>query len=262
VVGVAPHSIRAVPLDYLLEVAQYARANGIKVHMHVAEQPAEVQACQGEFGLPPVALLHQHRVLDSDFTAVHVIHVTEDEIAYLATSGASVCACPTTERNLGDGINPADAWLNSGVSVCYGSDSNAQIDLLEDTRELEYHLRLKRLERAILAPNPDHESLAKRLFGSATQSGAESLGGIGGSLDVARSADFFTVDLKDPSIAGADADSLLSHLVFAAGRAAIRDVFVGGESVIRDGHHAREEEIVQRFIAVQRKLWGGIDERF
>ncbi|MGD1092999.1 MAG: formimidoylglutamate deiminase [Bryobacteraceae bacterium] len=255
-VGIAPHSVRAVPLEYLLEATQYARANQLKIHMHVAEQPAEVQACQAEFGLPPVALLHHNQALDSNFTGVHAIHVTEDEIGYLAAAGARVCACPTTERNLGDGINPADRWLQSGVGVCYGSDSNVQIDLLEDARELEYHLRLKRLERAVLAPDLKPESLAESLFASATQVGSESLGGPGGSLEVARPADFFTVDLNDLSTAGADADSLLSHIVFASGRAAIRDVFVGGEPVILEGHHVREDEIVQRFIAVQRRLWG------
>jgi formimidoylglutamate deiminase len=254
-VGVAPHSIRAVPLDYLLEATQYAHANQLKIHMHVAEQPAEVQACQAEFGVPPVALLHRHHVLDSSFTAVHAIHVTEDEIGYLAAAGASVCACPTTERNLGDGISPADRWLESGVGVCYGSDSNAQIDLLEDARELEYHLRLKRFERAVLAPDLKPDSLAESLFEYATQGGSNSLGAHGGSLEVARTADFFTVDLNDLSIAGADADSLLSHIVFASGRGAIRDVFVGGKPVIQAGHHVLEEEIVRRFIAVQRRLW-------
>jgi formimidoylglutamate deiminase len=245
-----------VPLDYLLEATRYARANQMKVHMHVAEQPAELQACLAEFGVTPIALLHDNQVLDSNFTGVHAIHVTEDEIGYLAAAGSKVCACPTTERNLGDGINPADRWLQTGVGVCYGSDSNAQIDLLEDARELEYHLRLKRLERAVLAPNLNPESLAESLFVNATEVGSESLGGPGGTLEIALPADFFTVDLNDLSIAGADAESLLSHIVFASGRVAIRDVFVGGKALILDSHHVREEGIVQRFTAVQRRLWG------
>jgi formimidoylglutamate deiminase len=254
-VGVAPHSIRAVPLDYLLETAKYARANRMKVHMHVAEQPAEVEACLGEFGMPPVALLHHHGVLDSNFTAIHAIHITADEVSYLAGDRAKVCACPTTERNLGDGISPADRWLASGVGFCFGSDSNTQIDVFEDARQLEYHLRLERLERVVLASAADQGSLARRLFAGAAEVGAESLGAPNGSLEPGRPADFFTVDLDDISIAGADAGSLLSNIVFAAERSAIHDVYVDGQPVIQEGRHALEEEIVERFIAVQRKLW-------
>ena len=105
-VGVAPHSVRAVPLPYLLEIIRYARSRNMPIHMHVAEQPAEITACQAEHGLRPVELLSQHGVLADDFTAVHATHTTEEEIHFLAD--ANICVCPTTERNLGDGIAPAD----------------------------------------------------------------------------------------------------------------------------------------------------------
>jgi formimidoylglutamate deiminase len=255
-VGVAPHSIRAVPLPYLLQIAKYADMGGMKVHMHVAEQPAEIEACQAEFNLRPVELLNRHGILGSSFTGVHVIHITEKEIEFLARSGARICACGTTERNLGDGIGPAERWAAAGVGVCYGSDSNVQINLLEDARQLEYHLRLERLERAVLAPNAEPESLASRLFASATQVGADSLGAPGGSLTVGRPADFLSVDLDDLSIAGADSDSLLSHLVFSAERTAIREVYVGGTPKIRESRHSLQEEIVDSFARVQQKLWG------
>jgi formimidoylglutamate deiminase len=255
-VGVAPHSIRAVPLPYLLRVVKYARTGGMKVHMHVAEQPAEIEACQAEFELRPVELLHRHGILDSRFTGVHVIHITEREVGYLAGANAHICACGTTERNLGDGIGPAERWAAAGVEVCYGSDSNVQINLLEDARQLEYHLRLERLERAVLAPDAERESLAARLFRSATQEGADSLGAPGGDLEEGRPADFFSVDLDDLSIAGADPSSLLSHVVFSAERTAIRDVYVNGRPVIQEGRHALQEEIVLKFTEVQRKLWG------
>jgi formimidoylglutamate deiminase len=256
-VGVAPHSVRAVPLDYLLEVVNYARQTGMKVHMHASEQPAEIEACLDEHGLRPLELLDQHGVLDGQFTAVHAIHVTPEEIAALARSQAKVCACPTTERNLGDGIAPAGQWTAAGVGTCLGSDSNVQIDLLEDARELEYHLRLKCLERAVLAPDANQESLATRLLTAATQAGAESLGAPGGSLEPGRAADFFTVDLSHRSIAGADASSLLSNIVFSAEPAAIREVYVGGTQVITDGRHAQEDDIIRRFTAVQHRLWNG-----
>src|SRR6202162_6076598 len=106
-IGIAPHSIRAVPLDYLRELADFARANELPLHMHVAEQPAEVEACVAEYGLRPVQLLHEQGILDSRFTAIHAIHITGDEVGYLPRARARVCACPTTERNLGDGTSPA-----------------------------------------------------------------------------------------------------------------------------------------------------------
>jgi formimidoylglutamate deiminase len=256
-VGLAPHSIRAVPLSYLLAVAEHARQHQLKLHMHVAEQPAEVEASLAEFGLRPIELLHERGLLDSRFTGVHAIHVTEREVEYLAQAQAHICACGTTERNLGDGIGPAERWAAAKVAVCFGSDSNIQIDLMEDARQLEYHLRLERLERTVLtAGGENREDLACRLFKGATQVGAESLGAPGGILEEGLAADFFTIDLDDFSIAGADRDSLLSHIVFSAERTAIRDIYIAGERVIEDGHHPLQEEIVRRFQDVQRRLWG------
>jgi formimidoylglutamate deiminase len=290
--GVAPHSVRAVPLDYLRAVSEYARAQELPVHMHVAEQPAEVEACRAEHGRTPVALLAGEGLLDSRFTAVHAVHVSANEATALARAHAHVCACPTTERNLGDGIVPADLFFNAGARVALGTDSHAQIDLLEDARELEYHLRLSKLSRAVLAPetqgerddaggafegdddeaddvnNDAHEadqnsdqqpsqisSLAARLFDCATAHGASSIGAHSGALEAGRAADFFTVDLDDPSIAGAGADDLLACVVFSLARAAVREVCVGGRLVVEDGRHREQEEIVARFTALQRKLW-------
>jgi len=246
-VGVAPHSLRAVPIQYVREAIAYARTQQMPVHMHVSEQPADVEACLGEYGMRPVELLDHHGLLDSRFTAVHAIHVTGEEISTLSRVGATVCACPTTERNLGDGTVPADRFLNAGVRISLGSDSNVQINLLEDARELEYHLRMVKLERALLAAN--------QLFACATESGAASVGAPGGILGVARPADFFTVALDAPSIAGAGPEWLLSNLVFSAERSAVRDVAVGGKFVIRDGRHPLEGEIVHEFARLQRELW-------
>jgi formimidoylglutamate deiminase len=252
-VGVAPHSVRAVPIDYLRAVAEYARTRGLPLHMHVSEQPAEVEACIAEYGLRPVELLHENGVLDERFTGVHAIHITDEEARMLG--GSTVCACPTSERNLGDGAVPAEKLFEAGARICFGSDSNVQIDLLEDARELEYHLRMNKLERAVLAPDNSREGLARRLFESATESGARSLSAPGGSLQIGGSADFFTVDLNDCSVAGADRESLLGHVVFSMERMAVRDVCVAGELVVRDGRHPLQEEIVREFAEVQRSLW-------
>jgi formimidoylglutamate deiminase len=256
-VGVAPHSVRAVPLAYLKQVVDFAGARGWPVHMHVAEQPAEVSACIEEYGRSPMALLSTEGLLSNRFTAVHAIHVTPKAIQAFAASGAMVCACPTTERNLGDGAVPADLFLEQGVRIALGSDSQAQIDLLEDARQLEYHLRLQRMERAVLAPKDDHSrsALAARLFECATIRGAESIGAPGGMLEAGRPADFFTIDLDHPSIAGAGEDDLLAAIVFGLSRSAIKDVVVAGKQIVSEGRHKDQEEIVSRFARLQKKLW-------
>jgi formimidoylglutamate deiminase len=244
-VGVAPHSVRAVPIDYIRAVAKYAQSRGFPLHMHVSEQPAEVEASIAEYGRRPVELLHDNGVLGERFTAVHAIHITDEEAHMLG--GSTVCACPTSERNLGDGAVPADKLLAAAARICFGSDSNVQIDILEDARALEYHLRMNKLERSLVETS--------RLFESATESGARSLGSPGGSLEIGRAADFFTIDLNDCSVAGANPESLLAHVVFSLERTAVRDVCVGGEVIVRDGKHPLQEEIVREFAEVQRKLW-------
>jgi formimidoylglutamate deiminase len=256
-VGVAPHSVRAVPLDYLKEIADLARLQQLPVHMHVAEQLAEVSACIEEYGRSPVALLATEGLLSERFTAVHAIHVTPKAIRLLAEAGAKVCACPTTERNLGDGIVPIDKFFEQEVAVCLGSDSHTQIDLMEDARELEYHLRLQKMERAVLASAHDEgrSAIAARLFQCATVNGAASINAPSGNLEVGRPADFFTVDLNDPSIAGASSNDLLSAVVFSLSRSAIKDVVVGGKRIVEDGRHADQEDIVERFKQLQKKLW-------
>jgi len=237
--GVAPHSVRAVPLDYLKTVVAFANERGLPVHMHVAEQPAEVSACIEEYGRSPVALLETEGLLSKRFTAVHAIHVTPKAIASMARAGAIVCACPTTERNLGDGVVPVDAYFDAGVRVALGTDSQIQIDLLEDAREVEYHLRLQKTARNVLAPVDDDSSsaLARRLFECATVRGAESIGFAGGKLEPGAPADFFTVDLDDLSIAGCSVDDLLANIVFSLSRTAVRDVVVAGKQIVKDGNH-------------------------
>jgi len=273
-VGVAPHSVRAVPLDYLKQVIAYAKDRDLKIHMHVAEQPAEVSACVEEYGRTPTALLESEGLLSDRFTAVHAIHVTPKAISSFAKTGAIVCACPTTERNLGDGVVPADEYLRNEVAICLGTDSHAQIDLLEDARELEYHLRLQKLERAVVSRNPTIREgalqrqadrtlpdgrvfdLAAVLFDCASTNGARSIGAPGGALEVGKPADFFTIDLNDPAIAGASQDDLLASIVFSASRAAIREVVIGGRPIVSEGQHLIQEEVVERFIDLQRRLWG------
>ncbi len=246
-IGVAPHSLRAVPIDYVQETASYSRAHKMPLHMHVSEQPADVEACIAEYGRRPVELLDERGLLDSRFTAVHAIHTTSEEIFRLSSAGATVCACPTTERNLGDGTVPADQLLGAGAGISLGSDSNVQIDLLEDARELEYHLRMLKLERVIIS--------AAQLFSCATKAGARSLRAPCGSLEPGLAADFFTVALDDPSLTGADTESLLAQILFSAERTAVQEVAVGGKFIVRDGRQPLAGEIVSEFTHLQRDLW-------
>jgi formimidoylglutamate deiminase len=258
--GVAPHSIRAVPLRELRAIAEWTRAHKLPLHMHVAEQVAENAACVREYGTTPVALLAKEGILGGDFTAVHGVHVTAEEIAMLAKAGATICSCPTTERNLGDGFVRADEILAAGIRVALGSDSQAQIDPLEDARELEYHLRLQQQKRAIL-DQVGGKALAAHLFECATVHGASSLAVSSGDLKRGSFADFFTVDLNDVSIAGSSVEDLLPILVFSLNRSAIRDVVVNGRFIVRDQLHGQQEEIVSRYRELHEKVWSDAAKR-
>lgn len=253
-VGVAPHSIRAVPLEDVRKIVSGARMNSLPIHMHVAEQVGENVECQREYGCTPVELLSREGLLGDDFVAIHSIHLSSHEITAFADAQAIVCSCPTTERNLGDGIVPVDTLMKFGVRHALGSDSQAQIDPLEDARELDYHLRLAQQQRAVL-DQIDDRPIAARLFDCATIHGAQALGVQSGSLRPGEYADMVSFDLGDISIAGHTPETLLPLVVFGANRTAIRDVVVNGRLILNDGHHALEEEIVSRYKALYRKVW-------
>lgn len=257
-VGVAPHSVRACPAEWIAALAGEARRRGMPLHLHVAEQPAEVTDCKDEHGVSPVALLDRLGVLGQRTTLVHAIHLDEADVRLLGASRTAVCVCPTTERNLGDGIAPVDRLAAAGIPLALGTDSNVQIDPLEDARELEYHLRLARLERAVLDEPPG--SLSTRLLYAATAGGMSALGLRGGSLAPGEPADFVAADLDDPTIAGAGSDDLLPLLVFALGRTAVRDVFVAGEPVLVEGTPTAgsmpDAQVVAEFRRAMRHLWG------
>jgi formimidoylglutamate deiminase len=252
-VGAAPHSIRAVPLSVFKEIAAFAQARELPLHTHISEQPAENDACLAEYGRTPVALAAENGILSPRTTLVHSIHLTGAEFEQVAAAQSTICSCPTTERNLGDGIFPADVAARLGIPVAFGTDSQAQIDILEDARQNEYHLRLLKKERGILDGIHGQE-IASRLFQSATASGYRALGIEGGCLAAGEPADFFTVDLGDLGILGIDQASLVAQAVFALGRSAIRDVAIAGRMVIEDRRHAHEDEIRSRYRNVQQRF--------
>ncbi|MGE0489983.1 MAG: formimidoylglutamate deiminase [Vulcanimicrobiota bacterium] len=250
-VGVTPHSVRAVPADWLTPLGEYAERHDLPFHIHVSEQPREIEECQAEHGLRPIQLLAERGLLSPRFVGVHAIHLEPDEVEALGQTGSRVCSCPTTERNLGDGVVPADQLYEAGAGFCFGSDSNAQIDLLEDARQLDYHLRLVHLQRAVLGQGQD---LAGRLFEAATAGGAQGLGLEAGRIEPGLWADLVAVDLDDPSIVGASDEDLLSTIVFSLERTAVKEVWCRGRQVVSEGHHPRAREAGQAFSRVMRRL--------
>jgi formimidoylglutamate deiminase len=251
-VGAAPHSVRACPAEWIRDIAAEAFRRGWPLHLHVSEQRGEVKQCQTEHGTTPALVLERLGALRETTTAVHGVHLTAQDIAALGRARAAVCACPTTERNLGDGVVRADLLLAAGVRLCVGSDSEVQLSPLEDARQLEYHLRLVQGQRAIL--DSEHGGvggLGAKLYAIASEGGMRALGLAGGGLRPGEPADFIVADLDDPSIAGCNADDLMANAVFSMERTAIRETWVNGERLRIDLDGA-----LPGFRAAMRRLWG------
>ncbi len=247
-VGFAPHSVRAVSRSWLEAVAKHPAE---VTHLHVAEQPAEIIACLAEHRRRPIELLEDVGLLHPRMTAVHAIHLEPEEIEALGRAKATVCACPSTERNLADGVVPADALLRAGVTLALGTDSQANIHLLDDARQLESHLRLVRGRRAVLDPGGGSQSgLGERLLQCTQLGGARSLGLDVGALTPGQPADFFTVNLAHPSLVGSPREALLSTVVFAAASSAVSEVAVGGRLVVESGRHPLTQAIGRDFAAL------------
>jgi len=246
--GAALHSLRAVPLASLREAVAGLRAIDAQapIHIHIAEQMREVKACVSATGRRPIELLLDTGLLGPQWCLVHATYATPAEIAAVAASQASVCVCPTTEGNLGDGIFDAVRLLAAGGRLCIGSDSQASVCPAEELRWLEYQQRLKRRRRAVLASDREAHTGA-RLWREAARCGAQALGQNTGALAVGARADWLVLDVDHPALAGAHEDGLLDRLVFADGRAGIRDVMVAGRWVVRAGHHQSEEAVARRF---------------
>jgi formiminoglutamate deiminase len=230
-VGAAVHSVRAVDPASIAVAAMWAAAHGVPLHAHVSEQPAENEMCRVAYGATPTRVLRDAGAVTERFTAVHATHVTAEDITLLGAAGASVCLCPTTERDLGDGIGPARALREAGAMLALGSDSQAVIDLLEEARALEMDERLATGRRG----NHDAASLLR----AATSDGHRAIGWPeAGRIEAGAFADLVTVDRMSVRTAGVGADDALEMLVFAASAADVRHVVVGGRVVVRDGAHA------------------------
>ena len=229
-VGAAVHSVRAVGPDSMGAVAGWAARNQAPLHVHVSEQPEENRQCLKAHGQTPIGVMAEAGRLGPDTTLVHATHLSEEDISLAGETGAHICLCPTTERDLADGISPSEELAAAGAQLCVGSDSHAFIDLFEEARAVEMGQRVTKLERGVHSV----ESLAAM----ATRNGYRSLGWAeGGALRPGWLADFTTVGLDSARLAGADAVSALPSAIFAATSADVHHLVVGGEPVVVGGKH-------------------------
>jgi formiminoglutamate deiminase len=231
-VGAAIHSVRAVAPEEAAVVAGWAIERDAPLHAHVSEQPAENMACQDAYGRTPTELLAEAGALSERFTAIHVTHPTDRDRELLGEAGATACFCPTTERDLADGIGPAAALRAARARLAVGSDSQAVIDLFEEARAIELDERLARLERG--------NQGAAALLDAATVDGQRAIGWPeAGTIERGRLADLVNLSGESVRLAGITPEAAAASIVFAATAADVTNVLVGGEFVVRDGAHVK-----------------------
>ena len=227
-IGVAPHSVRAVPQGWFRAIADYSRAHRLPLHVHADEQTAEIEQCEATYGCRPIELLEQFGALGPFTTIIHATHANDAEVALLAQHGCTVCVCPTTEGDLGDGIVPYAALVQSKVPLAIGADSNTRLDPIEELRWAEYSARMRYQRRRVLvadelaAPGP-------LLLAYGTHYGAAALGLETGIIAPGMLADFVAIDVNHPALAGWTADDFLDVLFFGASAEVITQTWVGGK---------------------------------
>jgi formimidoylglutamate deiminase len=253
--GAAFHSLRAVPLANLHEAARGLRSIDahIPVHIHIAEQVKEVEACLAHTGKRPIELLLDAGVADERWCLVHATHATPAELEGIAASRAAVCVSISTEANLGDGFFDAARFLSDGGRLCVGSDSQATVCPAEELRWMEYQARLRKKRRGVLADKAEPH-VGTRLWREAARTGALALAQPAGAIARGHRADWVVLEAEHPSMAGATAETALDHLIFAGGNAAIRDVMVAGRWTVKDRRHPAEESTARHFAHLMAEL--------
>ncbi len=229
-IAAAAHSVRAVDPTSLAAVADWVTARQVPLHVHVSEQPAENDQCRAAYGCTPIELLHTCGALTDRTTAVHATHLSANDLDLMSAAAAMCCMCPTTERDLADGIGPTAAFRDRHVAMCIGTDSHAVIDPFEEARAIELNERLGSLARGTHQP--------AELMRIATAGGYRSLGWHdGGRLEQGCLADFTTVSFDSPRLAGSSTHDALASVLFAGTTPDVRHVVVGGRTIVADGHH-------------------------
>ena len=242
--GMAFHSLRAVSPEMMSEILKFITDG--PVHIHIAEQMREVTQCVEWSRQRPVEWLFEKQHIDNRWCLVHATHMTEEEIASLAKSGAVVGLCPSTEANLGDGLFSLPGYIDQGGVFGLGSDSNTSVDAADEIRLLEYGQRLHLQQRNISAAG-DGLSTGASLFQSALQGGAIALAQPVGSLKTGVRADMIILNTDHPVLAGRSGDAILDTWIFAGGRAVIKDVFAAGHRVVCEGRHWDEDRIANTY---------------
>lgn len=239
-VGIAPHSLRATCPADLARVLPLAAGNPI--HIHVAEQPKEVADVTAWLGARPVEWLLANTPIGADWCPIHATHMTAQETAALAKSGAVAGLCPITEANLGDGPFNGPEWLAANGAFGIGSDSNVRISLTEELRTLEYSQRLRDIARNVMVPAEG--SVGQFLYVGAARGGAQALGRNAGQIAVGTLADLTAIDLSHPSLCALHPDHILDGLAFAAPDTVVTDLWSAGRHQVKQGRHIHREQII------------------
>ena len=252
-VGIALHSLRAVPEDALQAVLASGLAQDTPIHIHIAEQIGEVQDCLAIRGVRPVEWLLDHAEVDARWCLVHATHLSEPETARLARSGAVAGLCPTTEANLGDGLFPLADYMDAGGRLGIGSDSHISVSPVEELRWLEYGQRLATRHRNIAARH-EGASVGQALWRAALKGGAQASGLVIGALQPGHRADLLVLDDGSPLLAAREEPALLDSFLFAGNTPLVRHVMSGGRWVVRDFQHHDEARIAQRYRETVQRL--------
>ena len=254
-VGFAHHSLRAVSAEMMRAVNKscHALLPGAPVHIHVAEQASEVEACLEWSGKRPLAWLLENVSTDKNWCIIHATHIDASEVKQLAQSGAVVALCPTTEANLGGGIFPLTDYFQQGGIFSIGSGSNVTISMQQELRWLEYGQRLQRQERKIIQ-SLEIPSVGGMLLEQATKGGAQATGRKTGRIEAGYRADLVVLDTDLASMTQKVRDHVLDAAIFAANHNPVKDVMSGGKWVVRDHQHRREEQVLGKYRDVIRKL--------
>ena len=251
VLGIAPHSLRAVTPNELAAIAPLGVDRPI--HIHAAEQVREVEGCVAWSGKRPVEWLLDHADIDRRWCLIHATHMTDGEVRRMARSGAVAGLCPITEANLGDGIFPAPSFLEHGGAFGVGSDSNVQVSLSQELRSLEYGQRLSRRQRNVIAPPGGSTGIS--LYRRALDGGFRAVGGVRG-IEAGQSADLVSLDISQTP--WLPAGRVVDHFIFADG-VTVDGVWVRGRRLVENGRHVNRDAISRRFRSVMLDLAEGAE---
>jgi formimidoylglutamate deiminase len=251
-VGAAPHSLRAAGIDAIRALAA-GLPTARPLHIHIAEQEAEVAQCIAHTGQRPVAYLFDQLAPDERWCLVHATHLDAAEVTALAASGAVAGLCPTTEANLGDGLFPLAPYIAAGGRFGIGSDSHVSQSPVEELRWLEYGQRLQHRQRNV-AHVPAQRSVGDFLWQAALSGGAQATGRRVGALAAGRRADLLVLDAQHPNLDGVDHAEVLGRMVFCGNDNLVRDVLCGGRWVVQGGRHRAQEAIAARYRQALRDL--------